>query len=326
MTDPNQNSPQNPGEQNQNPYASSDGSGQQGPQGPQNPPWQPGQGDAQQNMYGPAGQQNAYGQQGQPGQNGQQGQPWQPGGPQGYYGQPGQPGQPGPVDPQQNMYGQPGQPGGPGGNGGSGGNGKAVAIIVGVVVVIIVIAAVLVFALRGNDDKKDDTAAQSNTSAPLDDTFTDGGGTSEDSGSGSSGGNGLSPQWAALVPSGIADHLEDCYDTSFNVHYVDEDSGAFEVDGSTCYATGTALDDQQVDILSNDERVSYLKDAVAGNQGASTARVFKQDGSVTVGIANVESTDPTLYYLDSSSDLSVEIMTFTDAESAQAAAQELGIL
>lgn len=308
MTDPNQNTPQGPegpgrpqGPDYRNPYAPGPDAPGPGHAGP--PPWQP------------AG----------PGQPGGPGQPWYPDPQQNPYARTGAPGLPGPV-------GHPGQPGRPGQSGGSG---KAVAVIVGAVVVVVIVAAVLVVALRSDDDTDEDTAdGQSVTSVPLDDTFTDGTdpGNRADgpsgSGDGGSGGagSGLSPQWAALVPVGIADHLEHCYETSFDVHYIDSDEDSFEIDGNTCYATGPALDGQQVDILGDAERVGYLEDTLAGNQGASTAQVFTRDGTVTVGVADIETAGPTLYYLDSASDLSVEVMSFSDTGSARAAAQELGIL
>jgi hypothetical protein len=291
---------------------------------------------------------NPYGQgQPQPGQPGQYG-PGQP--PQ--YGQ----GQPQPGQPQQPQYGQApygdqqyGQPGGPGvggtGNGSGGGSGKAIALIAGVAVAVIVIAGVLIAVLRNNDDD-DDTSAQGSATASQnsqseaasptqDDTLGGDAGSAGSAGSSGSGASGeesagdgsLDDQWKSIVPASLNDYLGKCEKTSFQVNYVDGDSGSDNVDGSTCYMWETNNDEHQVDILTNDSRVGYLTGVLNGDEDGADGEVFNQKDSVTVGASDVESYgDQTLYYVDSSNGLSVEIMGFNDVEAARTAAGDLGLI
>ncbi|AGP29973.1 hypothetical protein [Corynebacterium terpenotabidum] len=288
MTDQNQTNPQNSGGWNQNPY----GSGAQGQYG----------------QYGQYGQQDPTAWQSQANQPGQ-------------YGMPGMPGMQASQPVQQNVYGSPGT-----GNGNGGGNGKMISIIIAVVAVVVILACVLYFVLAGDDD--DDTtggtARDTVTSAPLDDTLTGDGGGSYDTGTGD---GSLSSQWSSLIPSTITSHLEYCYDTTFNVNYVDGSGEPFEVDGASCYTVGAEpLGYQRVDILANTDRLTYLQSALAGNEAGVSGRIFAESGTVTVGISDVESTGPTLYYLDSSTSLSVEVIEFDDESEARAAAEEMGML
>ena len=244
------------------------------------------------------------------------------------YGQPGQPGQ-------APMYGAPGQPGQPGqSGGGNGGSGKLVAIIVGALVIVIIIAVVAIFALRGDDDDDNDTASDNSTSsAPLDDSLGDTGGSDStddaygsDDSSGTGGDGSLPSQWSGIVPASVEEYLTECFDTSFNMNDV-ESSEQSEVDGTSCYLDGPApLSGQQVDILAEDARIIYLRDALNGDVPGASGTVFDQSGSVTVGISDVESSGPTLFYLDSDSSVSVEIIEFNDENEARDAARELGLL
>lgn len=310
MTDPNQNNPQNSSGWNQNPYGPGGDFGQQGQPGgygaPQGQPGQPGQPGQQPGSYGtPQAQPEGYGAP----------QGWQPDQQNNMYGAPG-------------MYGagQPGQPGQPGNGGGKGGSGKLIGIIVAALVIVIVIAVVAILALRSDDDD-DNTAAS--TSAPLDDTLTDdGSGTGDDSDSSALGGdNSLSSRWASIVPVSINDHLEGCTDTSFRMNDVNDPDRELSVDGATCHMTGSSpLGGQRVDILAHPDRIVYLEDALNGVQPGANGSVFTHDGSITVGISDVESSGQTLYYMDESSDLAVEIIDFPSEGEARTAAQELGIL
>ena len=243
------------------------------------------------------------------------------------YGSQGQQGQPG----QPPMYGAPGQPGG--GNGGNGGSGKLVAIIVGALVVVIIIAVVAIFALRGDDDDDNDTASDTSRSAPLDDSLGDTGGSDStddpygsDDSSGTGGDGSLPSQWSGIVPASVEEYLTECFDTSFNMNDV-ESSEQSEVDGTSCYLDGPSpLSGQQVDILAEDARIIYLRDALNGDVPGASGTVFDQNGSVTVGISDVESSGPTLFYLDSDTSVSVEIIEFNDENEARDAARELGLL
>lgn len=265
--------------------------------------WNPNSGDWNQNPYG--SQPPLYGQPGQPGQAPM-------------YGAPGQPG-------------QPGQPGGGNGSGGGSGSGKIIAIIVGALVVVIAIVVVAIFALRGDDDDDDDsTASDTTSSAPLDDSFGDSGGSDSTDGSDdsySTGGDGSLPfRWSGIVPASVEEYLSECYDTSFNMNDV-ESSEQSEVDGTSCYLDGPSpLSGQQVDILAEDARIIYLKDALNGDVPGASGSVFTQNGSVTVGISDVESSGPTLFYLDSDTSVSVEIIEFDTEDEARDAARELGLL
>jgi len=270
-------------------------------QPPQNPGnWNPNSGDWNQNPYG--SQPPMYGSQGQ------QGQPGQP-----------------------PMYGAPGQPGG--GNGGNGGSRKLVAIIVGALVVVIIIAVVAIFALRGDDDDDNDTASDTSRSAPLDDSLGDTGSSDStddpygsDDSSGTGGDGSLPSQWSGIVPASVEEYLTECFDTSFNMNDV-ESSEQSEVDGTSCYLDGPSpLSGQQVDILAEDARIIYLRDALTGDVPGASGTVFDQNGSVTVGISDVESSGPTLFYLDSDTSVSVEIIEFNDENEARDAARELGLL
>jgi hypothetical protein len=226
------------------------------------------------------------------------------------------------------MYGAPGQPGQPGGGNGSGGGGKIIAIIVGALVVVIAIVVVAIFALRGDDD--DSTASDTTSSAPLDDSFGDSGGSDSTDGSDdsySTGGDGSLPfRWSGIVPASVEEYLSECYDTSFNMNDV-ESSEQSEVDGTSCYLDGPSpLSGQQVDILAEDARIIYLEDALNGDVPGASGSVFTQNGSVTVGISDVESSGPTLFYLDSDTSVSVEIIEFDTEDEARDAARELGLL
>lgn len=274
-------------------------------QPPQNPGnWNPNSGDWNQNPYGSPPP--MYGSQGQPGQPPQ-------------YGQPGHP----------PMYGAPGQPGG----GSGGGSGKLVAIIVGVLVVVIIIAVVAIFVLRGDDDDDNTASDNSTSSAPLDDSLGDTGGSDStddpygsDDSSGTGGDGSLPSQWSGIVPASVEEYLTECFDTSFNMNDV-ESSEQSEVDGTSCYLDGPApLSGQQVDILAEDARIIYLQDALNGDVPGASGSVFTQNGSVTVGISDVESSGPTLFYLDSDTSVSVEIIEFNDGNQAREAARELGLL
>ncbi len=347
MSEPDQNNPDDNGRWPQ--PQGGGGDPQNGPQnGPQYGP-QYGPGNESANPYG-AGQQGAPGQQQpqfgqQPGQQpygqpqpGQQPYGQQPGQPQ--YGQP-QPGQqPYGAPPYgQNQYGQPGGPGGPGGPGKSGGSGKAIALIAGVAVVIIVIAGILVAVLRnGGDDDKDTTARDNNSGSRLSDSSPstgadDGyddygyGSGSSSSGSDAAGDQSLDSQWKNLVPASLNDYLGDCTLTSFKVNYVDDTSGPDSVDGSTCSMWEGDETEHQVDILTSNSRVDYLNSVLAGEESGATGKVFTHNGPVTVGASDVESYgDQTLFYIDSDSGLSVEIMGFADAEDARTAAGDLKLM
>ena len=106
-----------------------------------------------------------------------------------------------------------------------------------------------------------------------------------------------------------------------------ESSEQSEVDGTSCYLDGPSpLSGQQVDILAEDARIIYLRDALTGDVPGASGTVFDQNGSVTVGISDVESSGPTLFYLDSDTSVSVEIIEFNDENEARDAARELGLL
>lgn len=252
-------------------------------------PNQPNPGNWNQNPYAP--QQPQYGQQGQPPMYGQQGQP--------------------------PMYGAPGQPGG-----GNGGSGKIVAIIVGALVVVIAIAVVAIFALRGDDDDDDNSTSSDTTgSAPLDDSFGDSDGTESTGGDSS-----LPSRWSGMVPASVEELLVDCHATSFNMNDVGTDEQR-EVDGTSCTIDGPSpFSGQQVDILAEDARIIYLADALNDDVPGASGTVFDRNGPVTVGVSDVESTGPSLFYLDSDSSVSVEIIEFHTEDEARDAAGMLGLL
>jgi len=205
-----------------------------------------------------------------------------------------------------------------------------VAIVVVALVAIIIIAVALLFVLRKDDDNSTvATSTSARSSGVLDDTLTgDGSNATSDSSTTGDGDNSLSPTWSSQVPASVVDHLELCQDTTFDVQYIDDSTSRTTVDGESCYTTDSSvLGTQRVDILSNSERVRYIESVLNGQESGTSGEVFRHDGSVTLGVSDLETPGGvTLFYIDTSSNLSVEFISFDDAATARLGANELGLL
>ena len=185
---------------------------------------------------------------------------------------------------------------------------------------MIAIVVVAIVALGGDDDSDDSSSRAEAGSAPLDDTFTD-----PDTGS-TDGDGSLPSKWSGMVPASVEGFLVDCHATSFNMNDVGTDEQR-EVDGTSCTIDGPSpFSGQQVDILAEDARIIYLADALNDDVPGASGTVFDRNGPVTVGVSDVESTGPSLFYLDSDSSVSVEIIEFHTEDEARDAAGMLGLL
>lgn len=174
------------------------------------------------------------------------------------------------------------------------GVGRTVAIILGTVAVVVVALIVLLIALPDDDD-------------------------------GDGSGQPLDSRWAALVTPTIADHVHNCQGHSYEL---DNLGTRTTTDGILCATTGGAgLGSQDAEFLTDSRRVEYLREVLDGTLASGAHReVFRNEGNVRVGTSDAEGDGYTLYYLDSSRNLSLEIVSFPDAGTARAAAGEMGML
>lgn len=142
---------------------------------------------------------------------------------------------------------------------------------------------------------------------------------SEDSASGGDGS--LSGEWSESSPDALVDGTEDCYDTTFTLTFNGSDR---EVDGASCdLAAGTVLDATRVDFIGDAGWAANIRDTLTTGAGST---VLSTSGSVTVGVSDeIGGSDYTLYYLDSSIGMSVEVESFGSVAAARHAADDLGM-
>lgn len=141
----------------------------------------------------------------------------------------------------------------------------------------------------------------------------------EDSASGGDGS--LSGEWSENSPGALVDGTEDCYDTTFTLTFNGSDR---EVDGASCdLAVGTVLDATRVDFIGDAGWAANIRDILT--EGASST-VLSTSWSVTVGVSDeIGGSDYTLYYLDTSAGMSVEVESFGSVAAARLAAEDLGM-